>query len=118
MSLRTFLTLLILLIYRDLPFQLEFVAEDIQNGYAYIGLDSIKLVDPLTYSDMCEEQLRPSNTSASLAVESFSAFIDPDPDSTVSSIDVHRQKLAGSRLIKINKIKINRHPNTPKDPFD
>lgn len=38
-------------------FQLEFAAEKMSNAYAYVGLDSIRLIDPESWQDMCQQQL-------------------------------------------------------------
>uniref|UniRef100_A0A914QCZ4 MAM domain-containing protein n=1 Tax=Panagrolaimus davidi TaxID=227884 RepID=A0A914QCZ4_9BILA len=131
--------------------ELEFVAEDIQSGYAYIGLDSIRLVDPQTYQDMCSDQLSSEFTPApSEEVDSFdfattpsSPFKMQESDKTSESSDVEGfieeknnenisglSKAAGSPVIKIRKLNINRKSATPfpeifdettiiasKDPF-
>uniref|UniRef100_A0A914PAH9 MAM domain-containing protein n=1 Tax=Panagrolaimus davidi TaxID=227884 RepID=A0A914PAH9_9BILA len=131
--------------------KLEFVAEDIQSGYAYIGLDSIRLVDPQTYQDMCSEQLAseftpaPSEESDTLdfTTTPSSPFQMQESDKTLESSDVEGfieeknnenisglSKAAGSPVIKIRKLNINRKSATPfpenfdetttitsKDPF-
>uniref|UniRef100_A0AC34F9K5 MAM domain-containing protein n=1 Tax=Panagrolaimus sp. ES5 TaxID=591445 RepID=A0AC34F9K5_9BILA len=135
--------------------ELEFVAEDIRSGYAYIGLDSIRLVDPQTYQDMCAEQLSPpptftsspseadsfafttippspfnisDGTDSANAVNAFSEETDSDNDNNFNGFN---KKAAGSPVIKIKKLNINRKSatpfpedfsekeitTTPKDPF-
>uniref|UniRef100_A0A914YLC0 Uncharacterized protein n=1 Tax=Panagrolaimus superbus TaxID=310955 RepID=A0A914YLC0_9BILA len=115
--------------------ELEFVAEDVRSGYAYIGLDSIRLVDPQTYQDMCSEQLSPppSFTSSPSEADSFAfTTIPPSPfniseetDSSnsingfteVSSNDNNfsgfNKKAAGSPMINIKKLNINRKSAVP-----
>ena len=116
--------------------QLEFAVEDVQSGYAYIGLDSIRLVDPQTYQDMCAEQLAKSFTTSASESETI-AFTPPLPSTDAAINELFhasnnisdRKKAAGSPVIKIKKLSINRKANlfpeedftattTPKDPFD
>uniref|UniRef100_A0A7E4VJ28 G_PROTEIN_RECEP_F1_2 domain-containing protein n=1 Tax=Panagrellus redivivus TaxID=6233 RepID=A0A7E4VJ28_PANRE len=76
---------------------LEFIAEDVPNGYAYIGLDGIRLLDPQNYQDMCTEQLNPNPNPAFIPypIDQPETIASPFTNSTSPTNDIFSEVSEG-----------------------